>query len=91
MIAYILKVGKTEHRQYIYDRVKNNLSKETSEDIMSIANDIFKDGKIEAEHKIVSRQLARKFGQLSPEIIKRLKPLSEDEIEQVGYRLLRNG
>jgi len=45
------------------------------------------EGRTEGEHKIVSRQLERKFGQLSPEYLKRLDELSEDDLLTISDRI----
>lgn len=88
LIEYILKVSKTEHRQDIYDRVRNNLSTETIEGVMSIAGDIFKDGEHNASVKIFVEQLEHKFGSLSSEQIKQLEKLVDDDTTGLSNRII---
>ena len=58
---------------------------------MSIADDIFNDGKIEGiakgELEMATRLLNRKFGQLSPEYIATLKQLSAEDLLQIPDRI----
>ena len=103
LITYLLKVGKSADKQALFATM-SRLSTKTKEGIMSIADDIFNEGEAKGitegiakgitegiakgEHKILSRQIERRFGKLTPELAKRLQALAEHELEQVGDRIL---